>query len=348
MRKNNHPRKPPIRLGFVPLTDSAPIVMARELGLFAKHGLEVQLHREIGWATVRDKILYGELEAAQAPAGLVVAASCGLGSVRAECLTGLVLNLHGDGITLSQRLWKRGVHDGETLAAEVARGGEPLVFGVVHQYSSHHFLLRKWLRSHGLEPERDVRIVVVPPPQVLANLKAGHLDGYCVGEPYNSLAILAKAGWCAAISPEIAPGHPEKVLMVQSKFAERCESEHLGLIAALIEAGRFCDRPENRERIAETLAQPQYVNVPIQALLASLGGRFDFGNGRVEKVQDFHVFGRGDANEPTPERAEWVISNLHASGVLEDPAAVPADEARRCFRVDIHRRSLQLISSSHS
>ena len=125
---------------FVALADCAPIVMARELGLFARYGIEVELHREVGWATIRDKILYGELEAAHAPAGLLVAASCGLGSVRADCLTGLVLNLHGDAITLSANLWRRGVRDGRSLCKEVAQGGEPLIFGVAYQYSSHSFL----------------------------------------------------------------------------------------------------------------------------------------------------------------------------------------------------------------
>lgn len=348
MRKIQQHRSRPIRLGFVALADCAPLVMARELGLFAQHGIEVELHREVGWATIRDKILYGELEAAHAPAGLVIAGSCGLGSVRTDCLTGLVLNLHGDAITLSAELWTRGVRDGASLREEVGRRGEPLTFGVVSQYSSHNFLLRRWLRSHGIEPERDVRIVVVPPSQVASNLKAGHLDGYCVGEPYNSLAVLMKIGWCVAISPELAPGHPEKVLMVRKDFAECSEREHLALIAVLVEACRFCDRPENRERITETLAQSHYVNVPICALQMSLCGTFDFGNGRVEKVPDFHVFARGNANEPTLEKANWVIANLHSAGLLEDPAEVPAEHADRWFRADIHRQALQLIQPIQS
>ena len=160
----------PLRLGFVALSDCAPIAMAAELGLFAQYGIAVELRREVGWATVRDKIIYGELDAAHAPAGLVVAASCGLGSVRTECLTGLVLNLHGNAITLSQRLWQEGVRDGATLRQRIAQGGEPPVFGVVHAYSAHRFLLRNWLRAHRLEPERAVRIVVVPPAQVHGNL----------------------------------------------------------------------------------------------------------------------------------------------------------------------------------
>jgi ABC-type nitrate/sulfonate/bicarbonate transport system substrate-binding protein len=335
-------RSRPLRLGFVALSDCAPIVMAWELGLYARYGLTVELHREVGWATIRDKIVYGELEAAHAPAGLVVAASCGLGSVQAECLTGLVLNLHGNAITLSQGLWKQGVRDGRTLRHAITHGDDHYTFGVVHNYSAHSFLLRNWLRSHRIEPDRDVRLVVVPPAQVHANLKAGHLDGYCVGEPWNSLAVLTKTGWCVATSEEFAPRHPEKVLLVRSDFAERSATEHLALIAALTEACEFCARPENRERIMETLAQPEYVGVPIQALRMSMAGSFDYGNGRIEKHSSFHLFAGEGVNEPTLDKAEWVIRNLVSSGVVADPLLVPRDRAGNWFRADLFRKAAQL------
>jgi len=347
MRKNDQARHRPLRLGFVALSDCAPIVMAAELGLFAGYGLEVELHREVGWATVRDKIIYGELDAAHAPAGLVVAASCGLGSVQTECLTGLVLNVHGNAITLSQSLWQRGVRDGATLRREITKSGERCTFGVVHAYSAHSFLLRNWLRAHRIDPERDVRIVVVPPAQVHANLKAGHLDGYCVGEPWNSMAVLSKTGWCVATSEELAPRHPEKVLMVRRDFAEHSERVHLALIAALFEACGFCQRPENRERLMETLAQSQYVGVPIQALRMSMAGTFDYGNGRIEKHSAFHVFAGEDVNEPSPEKAQWVVRNLLASGLVEDRALVPAERASEWFRADIFHQATAHLTTRH-
>ncbi len=330
-----------IHLGFVALADGAPLVMARELGLFAKHGINVVLHREVGWATIRDKVFYGELDAAQAPAGLVIAANCGLGTVQVECLTGLVLNLHGNAITLSQSLWRRGVTDGRTLRQSLLATGQVPTFGVVHPHASHNFLMRGWLASHGIQPDRDARIVVVPPPQMHANLKAGHLDGYCVGEPWNSMAVLARTGWCAAVSAELAPDHPEKVLLVTRAFAERREEQHLALLAALIEAGRFCDRPENRERILETLSQSRYVGAPIHALRMSFGSAFDLGNGRVEKISNFHVFSRGNANEPTLERAQWVLKGLEACG-LADSDSAPARRLPEWFRTDLYHQALAL------
>jgi ABC-type nitrate/sulfonate/bicarbonate transport system substrate-binding protein len=220
--------------------------MAQELGLFEKHGIEVVLTREVGWATIRDKVIYGELDAAHAPAGMLVAVTCGIGAVKTDCITGLVLNLHGNAITLSKDLWQKGVRDGKTLRDLIGHQRERLTLGIVYPHSSHSFMLRNWLRSHQIDPERDVQLVVVPPAQVFANLRAGHLNGYCAGEPWNSLAVLAQVGWIVATGAELDPLHPEKVLMLRRDFAEKHESEHLALIAALIEACRFCDAPEIR------------------------------------------------------------------------------------------------------
>ncbi len=348
MRKKPHARHQPIRLGFVALADCAPIVMAWELGLFADYGVEVELHREVGWATIRDKIIYGELDAAHAPAGLVVAASCGLGSIQVECLTGLVLNLQGNAITLSEDLWGRGVRDGHTLCDLVRNDSRRLVFGVVHPYSAHSCLLRIWLRDHGVDPKHDVQIVTVPPPQVHANLRAGHLDGYCVGEPWNSLAVLSRTGWCVSTSMDLAPLHPEKVLMVRKDFASKSERDHLALIAALLEACAFCNMPENRERLIETLAQSKYVNGPIQALRMGMGGVFDYGHGRTEKRSRFHIFAGDGANEPTPEKASWVIDNLLASGLVTDPTLIERERAVEWFRADIHQQALELTQTIHS
>jgi ABC-type nitrate/sulfonate/bicarbonate transport system substrate-binding protein len=211
-----------LKLGFVPLVDCAPLVMAKELGLYRKYGVNVVLSRELGWASIRDKIVYGELEATHALAAMPFAVSLGLGSNRCDCVTALVLNLHGNAITLSHDLWQRGVRDGATLREEIVRSrhDKTFTFGVVFPFSSHNFLLRGWLAGAGISTERDVRIVVVPPAQMVTNLKAGHLDGFCVGEPWNSVAVQSQAGWCIATSAELDPQHPEKVLMVTREFAE--------------------------------------------------------------------------------------------------------------------------------
>src|SRR5262249_26411819 len=160
------------------------------------------------------------------------------------------------------------VRNNVSLREEIvrSRAEKTFTFGVVSLLSSHHYLLRNWLAQAGINPERDVRIVVVPPSQMVVNLAAGHLDGFCVGEPWNSVAVQQDIGWCAATSAELQPCHPEKVLMVRREFAEKRGAEHLALIAALLEACEFCDVPENQDQIAATLSRPEYVNAPAAAL----------------------------------------------------------------------------------
>ena len=332
-----------LRLGFVPLTDCAPLVVAHELGLFRKYGINVTLSRELGWATIRDKIIYRELDAAHAVAGMPFAATLGLGSIRCDCLTALVLNLHGNAITLSTDLWKRGVRDGASLREEImrSRGKRILTFGVVYPFSSHNFLLRDWLAASGINPERDVRLVVVPPPQMAANLKAGHLDGFCAGEPWNSVAVQSGAGWCVASSAELDPGHPEKVLMVRREFAEKHADEHLALVAALLEACEFCAEPENRDQIVTTLSRQDYVGVPATMLRRGFDGRIDFGQGRFRTVPDFNVFYRDDANEPSSDKAAWVLQHLRDRGLCREPAALNFALGRSVFRQDLFEQAVR-------
>ena len=333
----------PLRVGFVPLTDCAPLVMAAELGLFEKFGLRVQLSRELGWATVRDKIVHGELDAAHALAAMPLAATLGLGSIAMDCFTALVLNLHGNAITLSNELWKQGVRDGHSLRNHIraTRREKTLTFGVVFPFSSHRQLLRQWLAAHGIDSERDVRIVVVPPPQMAANLKSGNLDGFCSGEPWNSVAVQARAGWIAATSAELEPGHPEKVLMVRRDFADKREAEHLALVAALAEAGAFCDRPENHARIAATLARPEFVGVPVEILARGLSGYLDCGHAVQRRVEDFCVFHRAGASEPSGDKVAWTLQLVRDSGLCPQPAELNFALGRRVYRADLYQAAVK-------
>ena len=326
-----------LRVGFVPLSDCAPLVMAHELGLFKKRGLKVRLCRELGWASIRDKIIHGELEAAHALAAMPLAATLGLGSVPCECLTAIVLNLHGNALTLSQNLWKRGVRDARTLADEISRSRreKTFTFGATFSVSSHRHLLRNWLAAAGINPDRDVRIVIVPPPQMASNLQAGNLDGFCAGEPWNSAAVSTRAGWVAAVSAEMDPGHPEKVLMVRRVFAEKRSEEHLALVAALLGSCRFCAAKENREEVIATLARAGYVDTPAPVLSRGLSGPFDFGGRRVRSVSDFFVFHGNDANEPSQDKAAWALQLIRASGLFSETSRLNLELARRVYRSDI-------------
>lgn len=339
-----------VRVGFVPLADCAPIAIAQELGLFHKYGVRVTLHRELGWATIRDKIIHGELDAAHALAAMPVAATLGLGSIECDCVTALVLNLNGNAITLSNELHRSGVRDGAGLREQIVglRHGKTFTFGIVSQFSSHSYLLRKWLAAAGIKPDRDVRIVVVPPPQMVANLKAGHLDGFCVGEPWNSVAVQSGVGWCVATSVDLHPGHPEKVLMVRRNFAEQKSAEHLALVAALMEACAYCDDARNRDRLISVLARPEYINAPATALRCGFEGRFDFGHGNVRDVPDFTVFHRNHANEPSGDKAAWVFERIRSSGLCENPAAMDFALGRAVFRRDLYEQALRIRFRSHT
>ena len=331
----------PLRLGFLALTDAAPLVAAQELGLFAHHGLRVQLNREVGWATIRDKIIYGELDAAPAPAPMLWAVQLGLGCAAADVCTGLVLNLHGNAITLSERLWMAGVRDAASLRTEALRrrGENKLTFGVVFPFSMHHLQLRQWLEAAGLNAERDVRIAIVPPAQMARNLAAGTLDGYCSGEPWNTFSVQRGEGWCPTWSAALSPGHVEKVLMVRADFAERRAAENSTLITALAQAAVWCDEPSHRSQLAEMLSSPVYLNVSEKVIAPALVGRFACGHERVESVTDFHVFSRGDASAPTLSRASTVQTELVAAGLVPRALAEPSLPGR-LFREDLYREAI--------
>ncbi|MEI6714883.1 MAG: CmpA/NrtA family ABC transporter substrate-binding protein [Verrucomicrobiota bacterium] len=341
--KNSPSHRDTLRLGFVPLSDAAPVVMARELGLYKKHGLSVELQREVGWATIREKIFYGELEAALAPAGMVLAASCGLGSTPVECVTGLVTSLNGNAITISDRLRKKGCTSGDTLRKQIERTGDVYTFGAVYSFSSHSFLLRQWLQANGIKPDRDVRIVVLPPKQLPVNLKAGGLDGYCVGEPWNSIAVLAKSGVCVATSSELDSGHPEKVLMVRSRFAEQYEQHHVALIAAILEACRYCQDPANRAHVVQVMARPEYVGVKEDALLMGMEGGLLAGTSREGSGDPISLYWGEGVNAPTIEKAQWVARSVAQSGHLEEQFSPTNEQLQSWFREDVFAKALQLI-----
>lgn len=328
----------PLRIGFIALNDAAPLIVAHENGFFQKHGLHVELSREVGWASIRDKIIYRELDASHALGAMVISTNLGLNCLPCEVLAAFVLNTNGNCITLSEDLWNRGVRDASTMRDEIIRSrhDRAYVFGVVFAHSSHRIHMCDWLRSAGVDPEKDVRIVVVPPPQLFRNLAAGTIDGYCVGDPWNSLAVREKIGWCPAISPDLAPGHAEKVLMVRRDFAESRHAEHLAMVAALSEAAELCDDPAFRPELCRILARREYMNVPARVIQASLVGPFDYGHGNTVSADDFIHYHRNGANEPTAAKATWLIEGFTRHGFLPAGTVIPADLASNAFRSDLY------------
>lgn len=335
--QDSRQKNPKLRLGFVPLSDCAPIAVAMETGIFDRYGLDVTLSRELGWASVRDKMFYGNLDAAQSIAGLAFALGMGFSELRCEVAVPLILNLHGNAITLSTKLPPAEIGKGEGLPDFLARSWKkerPFTLAATHRFSSHHILLYHWLKRHGLTAPRDVEIIFLPPPLMPRHLAAGHIDGYCVGEPWNSESIQAGTGWCPATSSELSHGHPEKVLMLSGKFLRERKEESIALVAALLDACKLCQDPAFREEMISILAMPEYTGASEEVLRNSLGEGFRSGvNGHVtQNSNGFHIFHGESVNRPTVEKASWVLAGLRSIGILPD---VTCGSLSRIYREDL-------------
>ena len=248
-----------MRLGFVPLNDAAPFMLAKELGIFAKHGLDVHLSRELGWASIRDRVATRALTAAQALVGLPFSAR----SHEERFIVPLVTSLQGNGITVSKQYHDEGCKTPSTILHQhkKRKSSRPPTFAVVSRYGSHLLLIRKWLQSGGIDPKTEVNIVVLPPPQMVPHLRAGHIDGYCVGEPWNTVGVMAGIGFCVSTSAELLPCHPEKVLMMTESFVDENRDQTLRLVLALLEACKICETPQMLPVVSQILSHHDYLNL---------------------------------------------------------------------------------------
>jgi len=313
----------PLRIGYVPLLDSAPILVAHHLGMFEDEGLTTILQRQPGWACVRDKMLYGELDAANAPAGILFAINAGVTSNVGRCVTAFVTSAQGNGITLSSDLRARGILDLADLKSLIRKGNSrKLVLGVVSRFSSHAHLLTGWLRKGGIGDE-EARIVVLPPQQMVTCLATGHIDGFCAGEPWNSLAVEEGSGWVAADSAALAPMHPEKVLLVHEDFARARHEEHMAMLRALKEACLWCGEEENRPEMAELLRTGIFHDIPRTLIEGFLAGPLA------------PVFSAEGLHEPSLDKAGWILSEMRRAAMLPEGAA--DQEMLACFRADIFK-----------
>lgn len=311
------PPAAPLRVGYVALSDSAPLLIAEDLGYFRDRGLDVRLERELGWGSVREKLVYGELDAAHAPGGLLFSILHGTHAPARRVRTDLVLSLQGNAITLSRRLWQKGVRDAATLR-RLLRSEAPRKpsFAVVSAFSCHLYLLRKWLAKGGIDPDRDVRIVMLPPPLVADHMRDGFIDGFCVGEPWNSAAALANDGWIVATSATLEPQHPEKALIATESLATARAEEYAALLDALAAACRYCDTPAGRNAIVELFHSRKLFAVDRNVLANGLIGPMQKGDGLApDSGRQIH-FSRHEANRATRDRAAWLLDSLCGSAVL--------------------------------
>jgi len=329
-----------LKVGFIPIIDCAPVVLAEELGAFERQGLDVEIRREVSWANVRDKLALGLLDASHILAPLPLALTLGIDSVSVPLVNVMTLQLNGNALTLSQALWqeieeaapelaaKGPPLDARAIAAVVARraaAGRPqLALASVFPYSVQHYMVRIWLSSGGVDPERDVRLTIVPPPHTVAHLSGGVIDGYCVGAPWNRQAEALGIGRIALTGPDIWKGMPEKVLSTTESFAANNPETLRALIKALLEACQWLDDPVNRVETARVLSQPRYLNMPAEVMLRTLD------------LPDFHVFHRHYANFPWRSHADWFLAQMVRWGQAAPGTDIKAT-ADRVYRTDIYR-----------
>jgi two-component system, oxyanion-binding sensor len=276
--------KTSLRLGLLPLADAAPLAVAKSRGFFARHGLEVDLRVERAWAGLRDKVAMGLLDAAQMLAPMPVAATLGLDGMAVPMVTALSLNLNGNAITISSALHQRMRRHApagadaaqwaqalaQVLEEDRAGGRPPPTFAHVFPFSTHHYELRMWLCSGGIDPDTQVRLCVVPPPRMVTELAAGHVDGFCVGAPWSEVAARRGLGVTVTTKFAIWNNSPEKVLGVTREWAEAHPATHRALVAALIEAARWLDLPEHRAEAARLMIGNGWVQAPAEAVQSSL------------------------------------------------------------------------------
>ncbi len=333
---------------FVPLVDAAVLVAARERGFAAGEGLDLVLVKEPSWASLRDHLLLGHVDCAHALAPLPIASTLGVGHVQVECVVPFVLSRGGNAVTVSRRLYAEMLDaaDGEALStprvagaalAAAARGRtEPLTLAMVFPFSSHNFDLRYWLAASGLHPDRDVRIVAIPPPLMVESLRAGHVDGFCVGEPWSSRAVAEGLGAIVATRRQLAPFGVEKVLAVRAELESR-PATLAPLLRALAAAARWTDDPEHRRDLAALLARPEYLDTAAALIERALAGRLALGLHAegADEDPEFLAFARRSTNVPSAADALFAYAQMVRWGHLRHDAHRQA-RAARVFRADLY------------
>ena len=333
------PETPDIRFGIIALTDCSPIVMAHELGYFKKFGINSTVSKEASWAVIRDKLSLGENQATHMLLGMPLASTMGLaGSPVKPMIAPWLLNRNGQAITLNNKLKAAGVKTPaqiKPIADKAKANGDPLTFAMTFPPGTHAMWVRYWLASGGINPDRDVNLITIPPPQMVANMKVDKMDGFCVGEPWNNRAIEDRIGFTAVTTQQLWKDHPEKVCAFTEDFALKNPKTVKAILKALHLASVDLDKMDNRSKFAEVIARPSYINCPPATILERLLGKYEYGDGRVEQDPNYMIFSSRSCNYPHQIYAKWWLTQFRRWGMVK--AAPDYDGiAKRVLRSDIY------------
>lgn len=341
------PEKTTVRVGFIPLTDCAPVVMASVKGFDKKYGITLTPSKEASWAAVRDKLTSGELDAAHVLYGMIYGLQLGVAGPQHDMANLMTLNQNGQAITLSNQLKEAGV---TTLAglkqAITAKPAGSYTFAHTFPTSTHAMWLYYWLASGGIDPFEDVRTLVVPPPQMVMNMKIGNMSGYCVGEPWNQRAIVDNIGFTAETTQTIWPDHPEKILGTRAEWVKENPNTARALTAAVLEASRWIDASDaNRKETAQVIAGRAYLNTKAETIEGRMLGQYD--NGLGKRWQDAHAmrfFNDGAVSFPWLSDGMWFLTQQKRWGLLkEDPDYLAV--ARQINRIDVYKQAASAVGN---
>jgi nitrate/nitrite transport system substrate-binding protein len=341
------PEKKEVNIGFIPLTDCSSVVMAAVMEFDKKYGIRIVPSKEASWAAVRDKLVNGELDAAHVLYGLIYGVQMGVGGPKKDMAVLMSINHNGQAITLSKKLHEKGVQDGAGLAALMAKEKREYVFAQTFPTGTHAMWLYYWLAAHGIHPFSDAKAIVVPPPQMVANMRVGNMDGFCVGEPWNNRAIVDGIGFTANTSQDIWQDHPEKTLGTTAEFVQKNPNTARAMTAAIIDAGRWIDASlSNRRKTAETVADKSYVNTDKDVILARMLGRYDNGIGRSwDDPNAMKFYNDGHVSYPYLSDGMWFLTQHRRWGLLKEDVDYLA-VAKKVNRLDVYAAAAAAAKAS--
>ena len=316
---SDKPEKEEVKVGFIPLTDCASVVMASLLGFDKKYGIKIVLSKEASWPAVRDKLVNGELDAAHVLYGLVYGVHLGAGGPKKDMAVLMNLNHNGQAITLSKKLADKGAVDGASLAKLMHAEPREYTFAQTFPTGTHAMWLYYWLAAYGINPMKDAKMITVPPPQMVANMRIGNMDGFCVGEPWNHRAIVDGIGITATTTQDIWRDHPEKVLGTSAEWVKKYPNTARALVAAVLEAGRWIDASlSNKVKMAEAIADKSYVNTTVDVIGQRIMGRYQNGLGKTWDDPNYmKFFNDGAVNFPYLSDGMWFLTQQKRWGLLK-------------------------------
>jgi nitrate/nitrite transport system substrate-binding protein len=344
---SDKPEKEEVKVGFIPLTDCASVVMASVLGFDKKYGIKITPTKEASWAGVRDKLVNGELDAAHVLYGLIYGVHLGVAGPKKDMAMLMTLNNNGQAITLSKKLADKGAIDGPSLAKLMKSDKREYTFAQTFPTGTHAMWLYYWLAAHDIDPMKDAKIITVPPPQMVANMRVGNMDGYCVGEPWGHRAIADGIGITGVTTQDIWKDHPEKVLGTTAEWVAKYPNTARAMTAAVLEAGKWIDASlSNKNKMAETIADKSYVNTSVDVINQRILGRYQNGLGKTwDDPNHMKFYNDGAVNFPYLSDGMWFLTQHKRWGLLKDDVDYLA-VAKAINQIDLYKDAAAMAKAS--